>query len=61
MRKQIIYFMIDDLVFEVDKPEISFNQIRTTQIKSENEEDKKPRKRQNEGTFLHKTKRDSNL
>ncbi|MGG1401502.1 hypothetical protein ABE288_27315 [Bacillus salipaludis] len=51
MRCQRTYFLIDDLVFEVRKPEITIKQIQKTQIKIENEEYKLLRKHFDEHIF----------
>lgn len=51
MKHQRIYFLIDDLVFKVDQPEISLKKIRITKVKIENEEYKELRKEFNEDFF----------
>ena len=51
MKRQRTYFMTDDLIFVVDKPEITLRQIRITQVKIENEEYKFLRKKFNEDNF----------
>ncbi|WP_026572939.1 hypothetical protein [Bacillus sp. UNC438CL73TsuS30] len=51
MKCQRTYFLIDDLVFEVRKPEITVKQIQKTQIKIENEEYKLLRKHFDETIF----------
>lgn len=51
MKHQRTYFMIDDLVFKVDQPEISLKKIRITKVKIENEEYKELRKEFNEDFF----------
>ncbi|MED1467527.1 hypothetical protein [Bacillus salipaludis] len=51
MKCQRTYFLIDDLVFEVRKREITVKQIQKTQIKIENEEYKLLRKHFDENIF----------
>jgi hypothetical protein len=51
MKRQRTFFMIDDLVFEVNKPEITLKQIRVSQVKIENEEYKVLRRKFNEDIF----------
>jgi hypothetical protein len=51
MKRQRTYFMMDDLIFKVDKPEITLRQIRITQVKIENEEYKILRKKFDEDLF----------
>lgn len=38
MKNKKTFFMINDLIIEVKKPEITLKQIKVTQIKVENEE-----------------------
>ncbi|MBI0579606.1 hypothetical protein IEC97_19780 [Neobacillus cucumis] len=52
MKFQRTYFLIDDLVFEVRKPEITVKQIKKTQVKIENEEYKVLRKHFDENMFI---------
>ncbi|MCM2532730.1 hypothetical protein NDK43_10470 [Neobacillus pocheonensis] len=52
MKRQRTFFMIDDLLFELDKPEITVKKIRITQVKFENEEYKVLRRKFNEDIFL---------
>jgi hypothetical protein len=51
MKHQKIFFMVDDLLFKVDQPEISLKKIRLTKVKIENEEYKELRKEFNEDFF----------
>lgn len=51
MKRQRTYFLFKDLVFEVEKPEITVRQIKITQVKIENEEYKELRKKFNEDFF----------
>ena len=44
MNRARTFFIIDDLVFETDKPEITLKKIIVTQVKFENEEYKELRK-----------------
>lgn len=45
MRKQRTFFMMNDLLIEVNKPEITLKKINVTKIKIENEEYKILRKK----------------
>ncbi|NRD79120.1 hypothetical protein HPT25_17315 [Bacillus sp. BRMEA1] len=51
MKRQRTYFMIDDLVFEVQKPEITLRQVKIAQVKNENEQYKELRKEFNEDIY----------
>ncbi|ULT58915.1 hypothetical protein L1999_10465 [Neobacillus drentensis] len=51
MKHQKTFFVIDDLIFEVVKPEITLKKIRVTQVKFENEEYKLLRKKFDENLF----------
>ncbi|PAE40134.1 hypothetical protein [Bacillus sp. 7884-1] len=51
MKPQRTFFKIKDLIFEVQKPEITLKQIRVSQIKIENEEYKALRKKFDEDVF----------
>ncbi|MDQ0200049.1 hypothetical protein [Neobacillus ginsengisoli] len=51
MIRQRTFFLIDDLLFEVEKPEITLRKIRVAQVKFENEEYKKLRRKYNEDIF----------
>ena len=51
MKRKRTYFIIDDLVFEVEKPEIMVIYIKKTQVKIENEEYKELRKEFNEDVY----------
>ncbi|MEH6996033.1 hypothetical protein V7075_25590 [Neobacillus drentensis] len=45
MKRQRTFFIINDLVFEIQKPEITLKKIRVAQVKIENEEYKELRKK----------------
>ncbi|MFJ5760770.1 hypothetical protein ACIQAA_17020 [Neobacillus sp. NPDC093182] len=51
MRYQRTFFMINDLVIEVKKPEITLKKIKVTKIKIENEEYRMLRKKFDEDLF----------
>jgi hypothetical protein len=51
VKRQRTFFMIKDLVFEIQKPEITLKQIRVGEVKIENEEYKELRKKFNEDHF----------
>jgi hypothetical protein len=51
MRYQRTFFMINDLVIEVKKPEITLKKIKITKIKIENEEYRMLRKKFDEDLF----------
>jgi hypothetical protein len=51
MKRQRTLFIIKDLIFEVQKPEITLKQIKVTQIKIENEEYKVLRNKFDEDVF----------
>ncbi|MDF2791969.1 MAG: hypothetical protein K0S80_5071 [Neobacillus sp.] len=51
MRYQRTFFMINDLVIEVKKPEITLKKIEVTKIKIENEEYRMLRKKFDEDLF----------
>ncbi|MDR7000236.1 hypothetical protein [Neobacillus niacini] len=51
MQRQRTYFIIDDLIFEVKKPEITVKQIQKTKVKIENEEYKVLRNHFDENIF----------
>jgi hypothetical protein len=51
MKLQRTYFLIDDLMFELKKPEITLKKIRITKVKLENEEYKELRKEFDEEIF----------
>jgi hypothetical protein len=51
MRNQRTFFMINDLVIEVKKPEITLKKIKVTKIKIENEEYRMLRKKFDEDLF----------
>jgi hypothetical protein len=51
MRYQRTFFMINDLVIEVKKPEITLKKILVTKIKIENEEYRMLRKKFDEDLF----------
>ena len=51
MRYQRTFFMINDLIIEVKKPEITLKKIKVTKIKIENEEYRMLRKKFNEDIF----------
>ena len=51
MRYQRMFFMINDLVIEVKKPEITLKKILVTKIKIENEEYRMLRKKFDEDLF----------
>ncbi|MGG1677751.1 hypothetical protein ACIFOT_18605 [Neobacillus sp. NRS-1170] len=51
MRYQKTFFMINDLVIEVKKPEITLKKIKVTQTKVENEEYRILRKKFDEDLF----------
>jgi hypothetical protein len=52
IKLQRTFFLINDLIFEVDKPEITLKKIRTTEVKIENEEYKVLRKQFDEDFFI---------
>jgi hypothetical protein len=51
MRYQRTFFMINDLVIEVKKPEITLKKIKVAKIKIENEEYRMLRKKFDEDLF----------
>ncbi|WP_419954394.1 hypothetical protein ACN6MT_00625 [Neobacillus niacini] len=51
MKRQKTFFILNDLVFEMKKPEITLKQIRVAQVKIENEEYKELRKKFDEDVF----------
>ncbi|MDM5327767.1 hypothetical protein [Neobacillus sp. CF12] len=51
MRYQRTFFMINDFVIEVKKPEITLKKIKVTKIKIENEEYRMLRKKFDEDIF----------
>jgi hypothetical protein len=51
IKRQRTYFLINDLIFEVNKPEITLKKIRATEVKIENEEYKVLRKKFDEDIF----------
>lgn len=51
MRYKRTFFMINDLIIEVKKPEITLKKIKVTKIKIENEEYRMLRKKFNEDIF----------
>ncbi|MEH7112865.1 hypothetical protein V7124_10860 [Neobacillus niacini] len=51
MKRQRTFFTINDLVFEIKKPEITLKKIRVAQVKIENEEYKELRKKFDEDVF----------
>jgi hypothetical protein len=51
MKRQRTLFIIKDLIFEVQKPEITLKQIKVTEIKIENEEYKVLRNKFDEDVF----------
>jgi hypothetical protein len=51
MKHQRTFFMINDLVIEVKKPEITLKKIKVTKIKIENEEYRMLRKKFDEDVF----------
>jgi len=51
MKYQRTFFMINDLVIEVKKPEITLKKIKVTKIKIENEEYRMLRKKFDEDLF----------
>ncbi|MDQ1003444.1 hypothetical protein QFZ28_003844 [Neobacillus niacini] len=51
MRYQRTFFMINDLIIEVKKPEITLKKIKVTKIKIENEEYRMLRKKFDEDLF----------
>jgi hypothetical protein len=51
MRYQRTFFMINDFVIEVKKPEITLKKIKVTKIKIENEEYRMLRKKFDEDFF----------
>lgn len=48
MKRQRIFFMVDSLVFEVDKPEIYLEQLRVMEL-DKNDEENKPGKENDDG------------
>jgi hypothetical protein len=51
MKRQRTFFIIKDLIFEIQKPEITLKQIRVAQVKIENQEYKELRKKFDEDVF----------
>ena len=51
MIQQKTFFIIEDLIFEVQKPEIEVKKIKVAQVKFENEEYKALRKKFDETVF----------
>ncbi|KGM45273.1 hypothetical protein P9D43_17390 [Neobacillus niacini] len=51
MKRRKTFFILNDLVFEMKKPEITLKQIRVAQVKIENEEYKELRKKFDEDVF----------
>ncbi len=51
MKRKRTFFTINDLVFEIKKPEITLKKIRVAQVKIENEEYKELRKKFDEDVF----------
>lgn len=51
MVRQKTFFIIDNLIFEVQKPEITVKKIKVTQVKYENEEYKVLREKFDEEVF----------
>lgn len=51
IKRKRTFFLINDLIFEVNKPEITLKKIRVTEVKFENEEYKVLRKKFNEDLF----------
>jgi hypothetical protein len=51
MKHKKTFFIIDDIIFEVQKPEIAVKKIKVTQVKFENEEYKVLRKKFDETVF----------
>jgi hypothetical protein len=58
MRYQRTFFMINDFVIEVKKPEITLKKIKVTKIKIENEEYRMLRKKFDEDLFYIEKKPD---
>ncbi|MGX6443529.1 hypothetical protein ACWM35_09950 [Neobacillus sp. K501] len=58
MRKQRTFFMMNDLLIEVNKPEITLKKVNVTKIKIENEEYKILRKKFDVDQFHLEKKRD---
>ncbi|PLS01171.1 hypothetical protein [Neobacillus cucumis] len=51
MKRQKTYFIMNNLIFEVQKPEITVRKIKIAQVKFENEEYKVLRKKFDETVF----------
>jgi hypothetical protein len=51
MSRKRTFFIIEDLAFEVKKPEITLKKIKVTQVKIENEEYKELRRKFDENIF----------
>jgi predicted metal-binding transcription factor (methanogenesis marker protein 9) len=51
LKRQRTYFLIDHLLFEVEKPEITLRKIQIAKVKIENEEYKILRKKFDEEIF----------
>lgn len=51
MKRQRTFFILNDLLFETQKPEITLKQVRVAQVKIENEEYKELRKKFDENVF----------
>ncbi|MFL6517054.1 MAG: hypothetical protein ACJ8GL_03155, partial [Bacillus sp. (in: firmicutes)] len=59
MKYQRTFFIIKDLIFEIQKPEITLKQIRVGEVKIENEEYKELRKKFDEDVFhIEKNRKD---
>ncbi|MEH7547516.1 MULTISPECIES: hypothetical protein [Bacillaceae] len=58
MERKKTFFIIDNLIFEVQKPEITVEKIKVAQVKYENEEYKVLREKFNEDFFNIERKRD---
>jgi hypothetical protein len=52
MKRKRMFFLINDLLFEVLKPEITLKKIKVTEVKIENEEYKVIRRKYNEDIYL---------
>nr|WP_263327829.1 hypothetical protein [Neobacillus sp. Marseille-Q6967] len=51
IKRQRTFFLINDLIFEVNKPEITLKKIRVAEVKIENEEYKVLRREFDEDIF----------